>query len=180
MLYYHPFIRQAFKSGRRVHFALRRKMRKPPIACPPARDGLHLWSKSQVNFDKALTDFNSRQFKTWAKKIAALVNCCLFSNAFSIWLTIQCLEIGTFVLIKVLLTVDRLVLVTSGKDVLRSISYDLRNRNKVPTSFTELFFWRPNNGRVKKDNLKLASHMYQKILFTGNKTLTAKICLPLE
>ncbi len=30
------FLRAAFKFGRRVHFALRRKMRKPPIARLPA------------------------------------------------------------------------------------------------------------------------------------------------
>ncbi len=30
--------------------------------------------QSQVNFDKALTDFNSRQFKTRMKKMAAQVN----------------------------------------------------------------------------------------------------------
>ncbi len=33
---YTPFLRAAFKCGRRVHFALRRKMLKPPIARFPA------------------------------------------------------------------------------------------------------------------------------------------------
>ncbi len=71
---------------------------------PKWRDGLRLWNKGQANFDTVLTDFNSRQFKTWTKKMAAQVNFCLFLNVFSAWLEIRCLKIGTFVLIKVLLT----------------------------------------------------------------------------
>ncbi len=40
--------------------------------------------------DTALTDFNSRQFKTWIKKMAAR----LFLNVFfSAWLAIRCLKI---------------------------------------------------------------------------------------
>ncbi len=35
-LHSHPFFRAAFKFGRRVHFALRRKMLKSPIARLPA------------------------------------------------------------------------------------------------------------------------------------------------
>ncbi len=31
-----PFLRAAYKFGRGVHFALRRKMRKPPISRVPA------------------------------------------------------------------------------------------------------------------------------------------------
>ncbi len=71
---------------------------------PKWRDGLHYWRKGQVNFDAALTDFNSRQFKTWMKKMAAQVNFCLFRNVFSVWLAIWCLKIGTNVFIKVVLT----------------------------------------------------------------------------
>ncbi len=71
---------------------------------PRWRDGLHLWDKGQVNFDTALTDFNTRQFKTWMKTTAAQVNFCLFLNVFPVWLAIRCLKIGTYVLIKVLLT----------------------------------------------------------------------------
>ncbi len=37
---------------------------------PKWRDGLRVWNKGQVNFDTALTDFNSRQFKTWMMKRA--------------------------------------------------------------------------------------------------------------
>ncbi len=49
---------------------------------PKWKDGLHLWSKGQMNFGTALTDFNSRQFKTWMKKMAAQVEFCLFLNVF--------------------------------------------------------------------------------------------------
>ncbi len=57
-----------------------------------------------VNFDTALTDFNSRQFKTWMKKMAAQVDFFCFLMYFSVWLAIWSLKISTFVLIKVLLT----------------------------------------------------------------------------
>ncbi len=57
-----------------------------------------------MNFDTALTDFNSRQFKTWMKKMAAQVNFFCFLKFFSVWLAIWRLKISTFVLIKVLLT----------------------------------------------------------------------------
>ncbi len=64
------------------------------------RDGLHLRSKGQVSFDTALTDFNSRQLKTWMKKMTAQVNFwiffCLACNTVP--------KIGTLVLMKVLLT----------------------------------------------------------------------------
>ncbi len=55
------------------------------------RDGLHLWSKCQVKFDAALTDFNSRQFKTRMKIMAAHVDFCLFLNA-----SLSCLQFGTW------------------------------------------------------------------------------------
>ncbi len=61
-------------------------------------------------FDTALTDFNSRQFKTWMKKWPFKLLPACFLMSFSVWLAIRCLKIGTFVLLKVftyLLTVTR-------------------------------------------------------------------------
>ncbi len=98
-----------------MHFALGRKMLKPPIARLPAiqmdfinrpsgETDCSYENKGQVNFDTALTDFIYRQFKTGMKKIAAQVNFFCFLMFFSVWLAIWCLKIGTFVLIKVLLT----------------------------------------------------------------------------
>ncbi len=59
---------------------------------PKWRDGVHLWSKGQMNFDTALTDFSTRRFKTWMKKTAAQVNICLFLNVFFL----SCLQYGAW------------------------------------------------------------------------------------
>ncbi len=53
------------------------------------KDGLYLCSNYQVNFDTALPDFISRQFKTRMKKMAAQVDFYLFLNAF-----LSCLQFG--------------------------------------------------------------------------------------
>ncbi len=45
-------------------------------------DGLHLWSSIQVDFGIALADFNSGQFKTRLKKMAAHSDFCFFLLAF--------------------------------------------------------------------------------------------------
>ncbi len=75
-------LRAVFKFGRRVHFALRRKMRKPSITRVPAiLNGLTKWT-SQVTIDTAMNDFNSGQFKVRMKKMAAQVNFYLYPNAF--------------------------------------------------------------------------------------------------
>ncbi len=50
---------------------------------PNWRDGLYLWSKGQVNFEAALTGFNSRQFKTWMKKMATQNDFYVFLDIFS-------------------------------------------------------------------------------------------------
>ncbi len=65
------------------------------------RDGLHLWSKCQVIFDVALTDFNWSQFKSQMKTMAAQIDFRLFLNAF-----LPCLKIGTFMLIMAILIND--------------------------------------------------------------------------
>ncbi len=54
------------KVSKCMYFAPRRKMLKPSITPLPV----------------ALTDFHSRQFKTWMKKLATQVDFCLFLNAF--------------------------------------------------------------------------------------------------
>ncbi len=57
-----------------------------------------------MNFDTALTDIDSRQFKIRTKKMAARVDFCLFLNAFLFLLAKWCLKVGTYLLINVLLT----------------------------------------------------------------------------
>ncbi len=83
-------LRPAFKFGRRVHCALRRKMRKLPITRVPAilngltklKDGLHSGRNSQVTIETGRNDFNLGQFKIRMKKMAAQVNFYLYPNAF--------------------------------------------------------------------------------------------------
>ncbi len=65
------------------------------------RDELHLWSKCLVIFDVAQTDFNSRQFKSQMKTMAAQNDFRLLFNAF-----LPYLKIGTFVLIMAILIND--------------------------------------------------------------------------
>ncbi len=79
----------AFKCGRRVHFALQRKMLLPPIAHLPEikLDFINRPSGEkdciyEAIVGTALTNFNPGQFKTWMKKMAAHVNFCLFLNVF--------------------------------------------------------------------------------------------------
>ncbi len=91
-LYHYPFFRAAFKIVRRVHFALRRKMLKPPIARLPAiyLDLKIAQVKRRNAFMKQLsrdlrrgsTDFISCQFKAQMKKMAAQIDFCLLCNAF--------------------------------------------------------------------------------------------------
>ncbi len=87
------FLRAAFKFGRGVHFALRRKNAKTAdFSCtsgfkwtnksPKLKDGQHLRRYSQVTIDTAMNDFNSGQFKVRIKKMAAQVNFYLYPNAF--------------------------------------------------------------------------------------------------
>ncbi len=65
-----------------------------------------------MKFNAALTDCNTRQFKTWMKKMAVQVNFgCFLMFLFSVWVAIWCLKIGTFVLIKVLLTYLPVILI---------------------------------------------------------------------
>ncbi len=61
--------RAAFKFGRRVHFALRRKMLNPPIARLPAikmevEKRTAFMKQRSSELQHGPTDFNSRQFKT--------------------------------------------------------------------------------------------------------------------
>ncbi len=86
------FLRAAFKFSRHVHFALRRKMRKPPITSVPAiLNGLtnrpswktlYLRIYSLVTIDTTMNDFNSGQFKVRMKKMAAQVKFYFYPNAF--------------------------------------------------------------------------------------------------
>ncbi len=81
-------LRAAFKFGRRVHCALRRKIQKSPITRVPAiirkwKVEQHLrWNYSQVTLDTAINDFNSGQFITSMKKMAAQVELYLCLSAF--------------------------------------------------------------------------------------------------
>ncbi len=72
-------------NGTRVHFALRLEMLKSPIARLPAifLDFINRPSgETEVKFDAAVTDLNSRQFKTPMKKMAAQVDFYLLFSAF--------------------------------------------------------------------------------------------------
>ncbi len=87
-----PQFRAAFKFGRRVHFALLRKMQKNDYSrishfnglnkSPKLKDGQHLRRNSRVTLNTAMNDFNPDQFKIWMKKVAAQVYFYLYLNAF--------------------------------------------------------------------------------------------------